>query len=491
MSISRARIKRTLKLEDKVRKKSVEYRDKVGLKPIPDDYYEYFKLCRVKSDGSIKYVNLYDYQKTVVDTILDSRLTTILKHRQGGISMTLTLLSVWLGRKGGHRAVFLANRYEDAMSLGKRIRFTLNLLEEDGFIKLHSDSLSYFEYETSSGFTSTIDLASQSSGAVSLDGVSYLVLDEVSLYPSLNTTLSYALPTTETVTNPHIVLCGTPRSQVSDFFERVKDMCPNILDKVERIEADLESPLQVIRRGNNSLILNSYKAHPKFGKVKNFLQTKVEEGFGTLEMVRREFGLIFSNSLDSYFDISLVDTLSEPYKLPKSVDDLYYFGLDCSTNSNKDHTVLSVIRGTYDEQNDNTMFILEELLRFNNCTYNQALYKIKEFISQYNQRFVITIESNSLGKLYIDSIKSMGLFGENSVIESNVNSSNRESLIERIKLITEIGKLKLNPDIKHHKYLVSELLSFNMDGSQNKNDDIVFSLAHNLVGVSKFGDISI
>lgn len=471
-------------LEKKLEKLSKGSGDKNDLKPIPTDYKDFFSILKIRSDG-IQNFNLYDYQEASIETILNTKTTICCKSRQLGYSQLLLGLILWLScLKNGHNAVVLSKTVEDAGHLAKRFRFMAQGLADDGYINILSDSLLYVNIENNQGQAGSVFFKAASSGAVGIDSVGFLFLDEVSIYDDLKETLSYALPTTSNVANPHIVLVGTPRGLESQYFDRIKDIVPDVLEITEAISSDEQEPFQVHKseKANSAVLFSSWKCHPKFSREENFLQTKVDEGFGTIDDVRREYDMCFTISIDTLYTASFVNNLMTDYQRDRSSESLVYLGLDTSGLTGNDHLVLTAFESNFVDGKE--QYVLVDMLRMNKGSYQEALFNIEAFISKYPNAFKLNIEANSHGRLYYDHLVSLEHTRDMIVNTSSTTGVNKIELYDRVRLLGDMDYIKVDTKVKGHKYIVSELLNFRLDGS-SKSDDIVSSIAYACIGIDQ------
>lgn len=456
-----------------------------SLKTIPTDFKEFFSLLRINAGGKLSRFNLYDYQEESVRTILDNKTTICCKSRQMGYSQLLLGLILWLNCiHNGHVAVILSKTQEDCSLLAKRYASMAQGLVKDGYISIKDDNLLRVSVINNEGIAGTAHFKAASSGAVGLDGVSFLWFDECSVYTDLNETVGYAMPTTSTVDNPHIVFVGTPRGIDSNYFFRIRDVVPDVLDITEAISKGEEEPFQIHKdeKRKTAVLFSSWKCHPKFGKDENFLSNKALEDNLSLSIIKQEYDMCFTVEQDTLFDSEWLENLIIDYKPPTRTDKLIYFGLDTSGLTGKDYLVLTAFESDFREGKQ--QYTLIDMLRINKASYDEGFFKIKDFISKFPDAYSLNIELNSHGKLFYDKLKSLEQTHDMVVQGSSTTGANKTSLYTNVKVLGDLDIIKISSNCPGYKYILKEILNFKLDGT-SKSDDIVSSIAYACIGISK------
>lgn len=440
------------------------------LKPIPDRWEDFARLCKIRSGASLVSFNPYPYQIALSNAIDCHPTTVITKTRQLGITETISNKFLHKAAKNGaYLAVVFSKNQQDTSNIAKRLRKIIEAMPE--YISLITDSMT--DLTLSNGGRILFRNATPN-GARGLESVSDILFDEAGFIDEIEEIYKSAIPCTSMVgDDARIIINSTPNGQSGWYFDKLnshngsKDVL-QLADQIKKQEIP-GTQIWTDKNGWAKAILHWYD-HPKYGEDNNYLEkvrrrTQLDES-----TVQQEYNLSFTDGQQLVFPAALVREVCTGTLVKKPVKDIdYYFGVDVATTGN-DYFVCMVMA------EKGGKYTIADIYRKRKETSEYHLFKVGELIDKYKPKSVGIEVTGGAGQIFLEQL---ALQRKATRIEAiRTTGDTKPAMISRLIMAMESGSLKLPDDDN----FIQELLAFRRDGKklqaiQGKHDDIVMSLA--------------
>ncbi|NJO98176.1 MAG: hypothetical protein HC764_21090 [Pleurocapsa sp. CRU_1_2] len=440
------------------------------LKPIPEKWEDFARLCKIRSGAKLVSFEPYRYQIALSDAIDHHPTTVITKTRQLGITETISNKFLHKAVKNGaYLAVVFSKNQQDTSNIAKRLRKIIEAMPE--YISLTTDSMT--DLTLSNGGRILFRNAT-ANGARGLESVSDILFDEAAFIDEIEEIYKSAIPCTSMVgDDARIIINSTPNGQSGWYFDKLNSFNDNhdVLQLADRIKKREVPGTQIWTDDNGwcKAMLHWYD-HPKYGEDLNYLEkvrkrTQLDES-----TVQQEYNLSFTDGQQLVFPASLVRdvcTGTIDRRVVKDTD--YYFGVDVATTGD-DYFVCMVIA------EKGGKYTIADIYRKRKESSEYHLFKVGGLIDKYKPKSVGIEVTGGAGQIFLEQL---ALNKPSASIEAiRTTGDTKPAMISRLIMILESGFLLLPND----DAFIQELLAFRRDGKkmqaiQGKHDDIVMSLA--------------
>lgn len=448
-------------------------KSKDKFKLFPDNFKDFCSSIKVNSGGRRVAFELYDYQERIHQSIVENKVTQIVKTRQTGLSeLALFELAYNAIVNPAFTGVFVSHRTEkEVASAARKFKNICNEVERVYGIKCLSTNLYHpiFEGGGQVLFRSGID----PENVVGESSVSMIVYDEAAIYPFLEI-MSYAQPAMAMLGDRArtIIIC-TPRLKTDDFGSTLLENNPiDMLDLIDQVREYKVDPVQEVvdEQGWHKFIVH-WKAHPIYGSDPEFLEKQIKESKNTEDEVRREFDLCFDVLGEVVFSHTLIHhSCRGEWEREKQPNCDYYIAIDPQFGG-ADYAVAHVFKN--DLRTDKIHLV--DWYRKNFAEKNYHLTQICKLIKTYDP-VAIAIEINNGGDAWLDSLQET--YPERFIQGVRTMANNKAKMITRLILEMEDERW-IMPD---HMEIKKEFSIFQKKGNvlsapAGKHDDIVMASA--------------
>lgn len=418
----------------------------------------YFKI--VSLDDGIVNFELYDYQRTIIDTCLNNNFIICNLARQMGKTTSVgayVLLEALFNPN--YTIAILANKSSTSREILERIKMMFEYLPE--FLKLGVKEWNKGSIEFGNG--SKIFAASTTSTSIRGKSVNIIVLDEFAFVENAEEFYTSTFPTISAGKKTKVIITSTPNGM--NLFYKIFNEAKNNLNSYVALEFDwTHDPRKDIEWMEAT--------------IRNIGEQNFNQEF-KIQFAGSASTLISGNKLQSIPYISPIDDKDnfKIYKYPIN-DNQYVISADVGEGIGKDYSVITVV--------DITSTPYEVVLVYRNNTITPIDFAKLVYIvsNKYNEGYLL-VENNSIGKIVADS-----LF-ENYEYENIVRDYKATNYRHGIRTTTRtksIGCSSLKTLIENDLLilndfdLVSEIFSFVKKGksfeaeNNSKHDDIVMTL---------------
>ncbi len=458
-----------LPITPKNQKKLLKTSDSGIKKPLPNDWVEFAKLCKIRSGSKIVNFNPYEYQRILINQINLHQTTVIAKTRQLGITETIANWFLFKAcHNDGYLAVIFSKTQSDTSNIAKRIRRQIDSLYQ--YVETETDSLTDIQIN---GGGRILFRNSTPNGARGLESVSDILYDEASFVDEIEEIYKSSIPCTTVVgKDARIIILSTPNGQSGWYWDKLSSNNEDndVLTICEDMREGKINPIQYWSDKNRwcKFILH-WLGHPEFSKQKDTYLEDIKTQFELPEdMVQQEYNLSFVNSETIVFNPSLIKQNAIGEYREHDNNGIYYFGIDTSLLGN-DYTVCVIL------QEIDNKFYLVKMYRERKKSHEFNIYKISELIEKY-QPITVGIETNSSGQIYYEELSSQHLGIDFQAIKTTGQS--KPMMINKLILALEKNLLIYPNDYK----IIEEFLSFRqynnrLEAMTGKHDDIIMSLS--------------
>ena len=461
------------KLEKQARKSINSNKSSVLV--IPKNWADFARLTSIRSGGTIKRFDPYDYQKKLVDLMLQ-RSVVIVKSRQLGISETITCFMLWRAcLNPGYLGLVFSKTQTDSSLLARRMK---RMIESLG-LKTATENLSDIEIQ---GKGRILFRNSKPESGRGIESVVDVLYDEWAFVDSAKEVHDAVAPSQQMVgSSAREFIVSTPNGRAGFYWDLLnsgnddKDI-ELLCDRVGKGESE---PFQFwVDSGGWGKVLIHWKTHPIYGGNPNFLQDIHEKQKLSWTTIEQEYNLNFAQSETSIFSADIIKNCAiGSFENNYDKDAEYYIGLDTSTVG-EDYSVATVLK-----LKDNK-YSLVNLYRKRQQTSEYHLYQISELISKYKPKCVGVEVTGGVGQLYLENLSKQF---KNIYFEAiKTTGDSKPAMISGLQLALESQKL----EFPNNSILTEELLNFRRTGKKleaanGKDDDVVMSTAFALT-VSPF-----
>lgn len=435
-------------------------------------FLEQYGYIRTEEHGIQKF-DLFDYQREIINELLENRYLAILKSRQLGVSTIVAGFIAWyiLFRKARH-VFIMATKREKASIPFEMVKTFVN--ECPQWLRIYSIvKNNSMRFELSNGSWVKCQATSMDAGVG--EAASLFYIDEAALIDKLREHWVGLFPTIST--GGRCVITSTPRGVGNKFWEIVTGA----------------------KNGENEFKVKEYPWYRRFSK-EWFEKEKIGK---SAREIAQEYECKFLESGDTFLDTDCFEkiqkTIIDPiqkrgdlwiWKQPES-GQRYIIGADISRGDSKDYSAFCVV-------NVNTGEIVAEFKgKMKTNEFSDFLIEIGK---EYNEALLIP-ESNSYGDAVIqrileqeyDNLYFSARIKENCSIgyltrwEADGNKSARPGLhtssVTRPSMLQKLEELiRLEKLIIHSKRCYDEFTTFvwksqRPEATKGATDDIIMSLA--------------
>ncbi len=464
------RHKLNLKYQQKLVKSTSSH---LAKKPLPNNWLDFAKLCKIRSGSQVINFHPYDYQIKLIELIKKHHTTVIAKTRQLGITETIANYFLFKAcTNSGYLGVIFSKTQSDTSNIAKRIRRQIDSLYE--YIETTTDSLT--DIELSNGGR-ILFRNSTPNGARGLESVSDILYDESAFVEEIEEIYKSSIPCTTVVGDEaRIVILSTPNGQSGWYWDKLSLNNGNVdaLEVCQQVRTQQIPPLQYWTDNNGwcKFILH-WLAHPKFSLKKDSYLEDIKSRFELPEdVIQQEYNLSFVDSETLVFSSEIIRKNAIGQWQDYQNDAIYYMGIDTSLLGN-DYTVCTIL------QKIGEQYHLVKMYRQRKKTHEYNIYQIGELIRKYNP-IRVGIEVNSSGQIYYEQLSEQHLNINFEAVKTT--SSSKPIMINRLTLALEKQQLIFPND----KTIIEEFLSFRKNGNRleaidGKHDDIIMALSFAII----------
>ncbi|MEO0683688.1 MAG: terminase family protein [Cyanobacteria bacterium J06649_11] len=460
MGITRSRIRNLEKRAKKQRRFQSES------KPIPENWVDFARSCKIRSGGNVVSFNPYQYQIDLVDLMV-KRSVCIVKSRQLGISETITCFMLWRAcLNPGYLGLVFSKTQTDSSLLARRMK---RMIESLG-LKTVTENLSDIEIQ---GLGRILFRNSKPDSARGIESVVDCFLDELAFQENAKEIYDALAPAMQMVGDKaRVFAVSTPNGKSGFFYDLASSNNgdKNIELLCEQASKGETKPFQHwVDSGGWAKVLIHWKSHPVYGNNLNFLEDIHVKQKLSWEIIEREYNLSFSDSSVAVFSSDLIRlNATGTYSDKPNKHTEYYCGLDTSSLGS-DYTVFTVF------EFKNNKLSLVHLYRKRHQTSEYHLYQISQIINKFNPQ-TIGVETNGVGSIYLENLTRD--FRDLDFQGIRTSQDSKIQMISRMVLCLEKNQLLYPQNCP----IIEEMLSFQRTGKKleaasGKHDDIIMSTA--------------
>ncbi|MGI2909541.1 hypothetical protein [Tolypothrix sp. VBCCA 56010] len=363
------------KLEKQVKKQTTSKKSNALV--IPEKWVDFAKLISIRSGGTIKRFDPYDYQKKLVQLMLE-RSVVIVKSRQLGISETITCFMLWRAcLNPGYLGLVFSKTQTDSSLLARRMK---RMIESLG-LKTATENLSDIEIQ---GKGRILFRNSKPESGRGIESVVDVLYDEWAFVETAKEVHDAVAPSQQMVGNAaREFIVSTPNGKSGFYWDLLNSGNDehDIELQCHRASKGQSEPFQYwVDRGGWGKVLIHWRVHPIYGGNPNFLQDIHEKQKLSWSTIEQEYNLNFAESETSIFSADIVRSCaSGNWENNYDKDAEYYIGLDTSTTG-EDYSVATVLKLK------NNKYSLVNIYRKRQQTSEYHLYQISELISKYKPK---------------------------------------------------------------------------------------------------------
>ena len=438
---------------------------------IPTNWVDFAKLTSIRSGGTIKRFDPYDYQEELVNLMLE-RSVVIVKSRQLGISETITCFMLWRAcLNPGYLGLVFSKTQTDSSLLARRMK---RMIESLG-LKTATENLSDIEIQ---GKGRILFRNSKPESGRGIESVVDVLYDEWAFVDTAKEVHDAVAPSQQMVgSSAREFIVSTPNGKTG-FYWDLLNSGNNEYDielLCDRAGKGNSKPFQYwIDNGGWGKVLIHWKAHPIYGANPNFLEDIHEKQKLSWATIHQEYNLSFQESDTNYFT---ANTVKNCVSSVNNEDGFIFIGIDTATTGD-DYCVLVVI-----ELSIKGSFSILHLYRKRHQSSEYHLYQFNELIEKYNPVAVGIEVTGGVGQVYLEQL-SKNNFKNFQAIRTTGDS--KPAMLDRLKLMIESKKF-LYPS---NSPIIDELLNFKRNGKKleaanGKTDDVIMACAFAIATAEK------
>lgn len=433
-----------------------------------ENWNDFVRKCKIRTGGKIDYFNPYNYQLKLIDLMVGGNVI-ICKSRQLGISELICSYFLFNAIcNPGYLGLIVSKSQRDSSLLARRIKRMIEGF--DGEIKTKTDNIGDVEID---GGGRILFGNSNPEFYRGIESISHVFIDEFAFIPDVINIRNAIKPAQLMLgENAREFIVSTPNGKNNEFF-RLLNSGNNDVDLMSEIEKTIQNGEFKfwLDDDNWCKFLVSWKSHPKYSKIPNFLENIKKNQKLTDDIINQEYNLSFQDSQSSIFNIEDIRKNSSG-KIEDEIDEnnLYFFGVDTSTSGN-DYTVCIVLKFIHHENR----LSLVNIYRKKKETSEYHIFKISELIDKF-QPSMIGIEVNGCGQIYFEQLsKSNTGFKFKKIVTTK---DSKLMMISRLKLFLESSRI----EFPKNNMIIEEFLNFRRVGEKleaisGKNDDIIMAIS--------------
>jgi len=433
---------------------------------VPNDWVDFARMVKIRSGGDIIKFEAFDYQKKLVDLMLD-RSVCVAKSRQLGISETITCFMLWRAcLNPGYLGLVFSKTQTDSSLLARRMKRMIASLG----LKTATENLSDIEIL---GRGRILFRNSKPDSARGIESVVDCFLDELAFLETGKEVYDALAPAMQMVGDKSRVFAVSTPNGKQGFYWDLLSQGNRLLDvelMCNQVSNSEINPYQYwIDSGGWGKVLIHWKTHPKYGNNPNFLQEVHEKQKLSWATINQEYNLSFTDSEVNYFSADTVrqGATGNYEKLGK--DGFYLLGVDSATTG-EDFAVGAILKLIDDN------FSLVHLYRKRQESSEYHLFHLGNIISEYKPSLVAIETTGGTGQVWLESLSKT--FPGISFQAIRTTGDSKPAMLDRLKLLLEQGKFKY----PHGSPIIDELLGFKREGrklqaAQGKHDDVIMATA--------------
>ena len=434
---------------------------------------KYIKIIHV--DRGLINFDMYPYQDSIVDTVMDNRFVICKMPRQTGKTTTIVGTILWfILFKPTYNVAILANKFQQAREILSRIKLAYENLPKWIQQGIVPGGWNKGSIELENG--SKVLASATSSSAVRGGSFNLIYLDEFAfVMPNLQEEFFASVyPTISSGETSKVLITSTPKGM--ELFYKIWTDAENGRNSYKPVAVNWWDVPGRDERWKQETINNT--------SAEQFRQEHECEFLGSSNTLLSGSTLrrmIFLPPIEEHGDLKI-------YKLPEK-DHIYAMSVDTSRGTGADYSAFSVI--------DVTQFPYEVVATYRNNKISHLLFPstIDNVARNYNNAYIL-VETNDNGQQVADTLN-YDLENENvlkvaqsksgQVLSSGFNAQGSKFGIKTSKQVKSIGCATLKILIEDNKLLnydyeiLRELTTFISKGTSyeaeyGKNDDLAMTL---------------
>ena len=433
---------------------------------VPGRWEDFARLCLIRSGSKVMNFNPYDYQIRLSKALDNNNYLLVAKTRQLGITEMISCKFLhWAALNRGFAGVILSKSQADASNIAKRVRRMI--LGRPEMIRLKTDNLTDIELENGGRLIFRPSTPNSTRG---LESISAVLIDECAFIDKIEEIYTAVIPTLEMSDNPKVALVSTPNGASGFFWERLNsgNQQQDFLQVCHRVKTGEIEPYQEWIDENHWVkSIVHWRGHPVYSSRENYLENISHKKQLSLQAVRQEYDLDFSEGSATVFSPRLVESACRQ-TITAEGHGVYYMGVD--PNFGGDDYCVAIVVGL---SGDNKLEVVDSY-RANHQLIVESLREIRKLANAYAVE-TIAVEVNSGGRIYAEQLTQT--IGDIPIKEITMTENSKRLLIDRIILSLERDRLRFDSQSP----LKEELLLFRRDGRKmgapvGKHDDCVMAL---------------
>lgn len=360
------------------------------------------------------------YQKKVIDWLGDpykaGKTVCIKSVRQSGKSILCTLLLLKTSFEHKGKSIYVCPNLIQCMDMYKRIN---SWLDGTGLIKATNGM--HFSITFTNGSEILFRSVAQGNSLRGLTCQNLLVIDEAAYIADEQ--IAEILPFTN-ANNASIIVCSTPFTRIGYFFELFEMGKSGYNENIKSFDWSKEQDVELFLTPERKEFFKKTMPRQKY----------ITEVLG--EFLTND-GSVFTNITNNLISNS-----------PNFTE--VFIGIDFGTGGN-DYTAVSVM-------NENKEQVA--IYKTNNKTPMEQVEWIAGIINMFPKVGKILCEQNSIGKVFIDALKTKIKF---PITNWTTTNSSKKELVNNLQIALENETVKLQND----EELVTELAAYEMNITKN------------------------
>lgn len=447
------------------------------LKPVPEKWEYFARLCQIKSGNKIVQFNPFNYQIKFSNLMDKHNNFVVVKSRQLGI--TQLIVSKFLHRailNPGYSAMVFLKNQEDSSNIARRARVMLTSIPD--YAIAENDNLLYLKIKNGGEI---FFKNSAREGGRSYDSISDFLYDEAAFSPNIEHIYASSSASSAMVgdaTNRFII--STPSAKFGWYWDRLNanNGCNDIEELCQKVvNGEIEPFYHFTDNNGDCKVIIHWRSHPIYSQRDNYLEYRQKQDGTSWEVVNREYNLSFVDTDVAVFSSEIIRKNIIETEINRVNKAKFYMGID-TANLGNDYTVAVVLMLVADT------YYLIDMYRKRKQNSEYDIFKISELLSQYKFSGVGVEVTGGTGQIYLEQLAKEFKSTEFEAIRTTGDS--KPGMVDRLNLALEKGVIKYHKDSP----LIEELLTFRrvgnkLEASTGKHDDCVMAVCFALA-VSPF-----
>ena len=447
------------------------------LKPVPEKWEDFVRLCNIKSGNKIVQFNPFNYQIKFSNLMDKYNNFITVKSRQLGI--TQLIVSKFLHRailNPGYSAMVFLKNQEDSSNIARRARVMLASIPD--YAIAENDNLLYLKIKNGGEL---FFRNSAREGGRGYDSISDFLYDEAAFSPNIEHIYASSSASSAMVGDAaNRFIISTPSAKFGWYWDKlnanngnnnIEELCQKV------VNSECEPFHYFIDDNGDCKVIIHWKAHPIYSQRDDYLEYRQKQDGTSWEVVNREYNLSFIDSDVAVFSSEIIRKNIVETELTKVPKAKFYMGID-TANLGNDYTVAVVLMLVADT------YYLVDIYRKRKQNSEYDIFKISELLTEYKPHSVGVEVTGGTGQIYLEQLAKE--FKSINFEAIRTTGDSKPGMIDRLTLALEKGVIKYAKDSP----LVEELLTFRragnkLEASTGKHDDCVMSVCFALA-VSPF-----